>query len=120
MPLNPYHFDLKTEFCDGIALRYVWDPVKKPSLCACKEIFTAKHALHCPKEGYTHLRHNELRDSVANILRDVCHDVEIETHLQPLQGETFALKSTTPDDDAKLDIKANGFWESRFNRIFFM
>ena len=35
-----------------------------------------------------------------------------------MQGETFALKSTTTDDDARLDIKANGLWESRFKTYF--
>ena len=62
------------------------------------------------------MRHNDLRDSYAILLSDVCHDVEIELHLQPLQGEPFAVKCTTTDDDARLDIKANGLWESRFNR----
>ena len=77
------------------------------------------HALNCPKGEYTHMRHNELRDSIANLLSDVCHDVEIEPHLQPLQRETFALKSTRTDDDAGLDIQANGLWESRFNKTYF-
>ena len=55
------------------------------------------------------MRHNELRDSFANVLRDVCHDDEIELYHQPTQGETFALKSTTTHDiDAILHIKANG------------
>ena len=45
------------------------------------------------------MRHNELRDSIANLLSDVCHDVEIKPHLQPLHGETSAPKSTTTDDD---------------------
>ena len=97
MPMKRYHFDLtKSEFRDGIALRYGWVPVKMPSLCACNENFTAEHALYCPKGGYMYMRQNELRDSIAIFLSDVCHDVEIEPHLQPLQGETFALKSTTP------------------------
>ena len=61
------------------------------------------------------MRHNELRDSLANLLSDDCHDVEIEPHLQSLQGETFAIKSATINDDARLDIKANEFWESGFN-----
>ena len=47
------------------------------------------------------MRHNEFRDFIANLLSDVCHDVEIKPHLQPLQGETFALKATTTDDDAR-------------------
>ena len=118
MPLKRYHFDLtkgKFRFRVGIALRYGWDPVKMPSLCACNENFTVAHPLNCPKREYTHIRHNELHDSFANLL----HDVEIEPHLQSLHGETFALKSTTTDDDATLDIKANGLWESRFNKTYF-
>ena len=86
-----------------------------PSHCAFNENFTVAHALHCPKEGYTHMRHN----SIANLLSDVCHDVEIEPHLQPFEGETFALKSKTADDDARLDIKANGLWDSRLDETYF-
>ena len=59
-----------------------------------------------------------MNDSIANLLSEVCHDIVIEPHLQPLQGETIALKSTA-DDDARLDIKANGIWESRFNKTYF-
>ena len=61
------------------------------------------------------MRHNEFRNSLANLLSDVCHDVEMEPHLQPLQGETVALKSTITDEDARLDVKANGLWDSRFS-----
>ena len=65
------------------------------------------------------MKHNEFHDSFANLLSDVCHDVEIEPHLRPLQGKTFALKSTTTDDDVRLDIKAKGLWELRFNKTYF-
>ena len=99
MSLKLYHFDLtKIEFRAGNALRYDWDPVKMPSLFTCNENFTLALALHCPKGGYMRMRHNELRDSFANLLSDFCRDVEIDPHLQPLQGETFARKSTTSDD----------------------
>ena len=50
---------------------------------------------------------------------DVCHDVQIEPKLQSLDGEIFSSNSTTTDDDARLDIKANGLWGSRFNSTFF-
>ena len=59
----------------------------------------------------------ELRDSFQNLLSDVCHDVEIDSLLQQLQ--TFVLKSTTSDHDARLDIKANGPRESKFNNTYF-
>ena len=51
---------------------------------------------------------------------DVCQVVQIEPKLQSLDGEIFTSNSTTTDDDdARLDIKANGQWGSRFNRTFF-
>ena len=59
------------------------------SLCACNKNFTVAHALHSPKGKFTHFRHNELRDSFANLLSDVCHDVEIDSNLQHSQGKPF-------------------------------
>ena len=55
----------------------------------------------------------------AKLLGDVCNDVEIEPKLQPLEGETFDNKSTSTEDEARLDIKANGLFDSRFYRTFF-
>ena len=50
---------------------------------------------------------------------EVCHDVAIEPHLQSLQVESFDNRTTTTEDDARLDIKANGLWGSRFCKTFF-
>ena len=51
-------------------------------------------------------------------MNEVCHDVEIEPKLQPLQGQSFVKSSTTTEDEARLDTKANGLWCSRFNSTF--
>ena len=51
-------------------------------------------------------------------MNEVCHDVEIEPKLQPLQGESFVNNSTTTEDEARLDIKANGLRGSRVSRAF--
>ena len=59
------------------------------------------------------MRQNEPRDSIANLLSDIGHIVEIELHLQPLQVKTFAPKSTTIYDEAILDINANGLCSKR-------
>ena len=102
MPLKQYHFDLtKSEFRDGSALRFEWNPVKMPSLCARNGNFTLANNLHFLRGGLTHKRQNELRNSIAKLLTDVCHDVKIEIHLPPLQAKTFALKSTTTDNDSR-------------------
>ena len=120
LPLKRYGFDLtKTEFRDGLSLRYGLQPKNLPSKCSCGEDFTVSHALHCGKGGYTHMRHNEIRDTFAKIMRDVCYDVEIEPKLQALEGESFDHRTTCTEDEARLDIKASGIWDSRFCRTFF-
>ena len=119
-PPKKYNFSLnKSEFKDGLHLRYGWEPPNTPHTCPCGQPFTLTHSLHCPKGGYTHLRHNETRDTLATLLDEVCHDVEIEPKLQSLEGESFHNKTTTTEDDARLDIKANGLWGGRFSRTFF-
>ena len=71
------------------------------------------------KDGYNHMRHDEIRNTFANLMSEVRYDVEIEPKLQSLQGESFVNISTTTIEDARLDEKANGFWGSRFSRTFF-
>ena len=121
LPLKRYHFDFTKGELIGIALRYGLDPVKLPSRCSQGENFNVVHSLHCPKGGYMLIKLNDIRDSdsFANLLNEVCDDVEVEPCLQSLQGKTFANRTTTIDDDARLDIKANGFSDSRFSRTFF-
>ena len=65
------------------------------------------------------MRHNEIGDTFANLMCEVCFEVEIEPKLQSLQGEIFVNNSTTTDECARLDVKANGLWGSRLSRTFF-
>ena len=120
LPLSRYNFNLnESEFRDGIYLRYGWEPTNIPLTRACGQSFDFTHALHCAKSGYTHMSHNEIKDTFANLMSEVCFDVEIEPKLLSLQGESFVINSTTRDEDARLDVKANGLWGSRFSRTFF-
>ena len=68
------------------------------------------HAMTCSKGDFPTLRHNELRDLTATLLTEVCHNVAIEPHLQPLSGEILTHRSAITTDDARLDIRARGFW----------
>ena len=111
LPLSKYNFNLnKSEFRDGIYLRYGCEPTNIPLTFGCYDL---THALNCAKGGYTHMRHNKIRDTFATFMSEVCFDVEIEPKLQSLQGESFVNNSTTTDEDARLDVKANGLWGSR-------
>ena len=53
-----------------------------------------------------------MRDTVANLMSEVCYDVELEPKLQSLQGESFVKNSTKTDKDGRLNVKANGLWGS--------
>ena len=59
------------------------------------------------------MRHDEIRDTFAKIMKDVCFDVEVEPKLQRLKEESFEYKSTCTEDEA------NGLWDSRFSRTYF-
>ena len=82
-------------------------------------IFWPQSPLHCAKGGYTHMRHDEIRDTFGIIMSEVSYDAKIGPKLQSLQAESFVNKSTTFDEDARLDVKAIGLWGSRFIRTFF-
>ena len=55
------------------------------------------------------MRHNEVRDLTATLLNEVCKDVATEPPLQKVSGERLPL-SANREDEARLDIKAEGFW----------
>ena len=41
-------------------------------------------------------------------MNEVCRDVKVEPKFQALKAESFVKNSTTTEDEAQLDIKANG------------
>ena len=56
------------------------------------------------------MSHNNIRDAMANLLREVCHDVKVETQLQKVnEGDCLNLKTIT-GDQARFDVSARGVW----------
>ena len=62
------------------------------------------------KGGFPTVRHNKIRDLTANLLKEVCPNTCIEPGLQSLDGEVFRLRTTNTEKDARVDIRADGFW----------
>ena len=100
----------KGEFRDALHLRYGWDIRNVPQSCVCGSSFSVDHALSCKRGGFPILRHNEIRELTAKMLSEVCHSVATEPPLQPLSGESFSYRSAIVGAEARLDIKARGFW----------
>jgi hypothetical protein len=63
-------------------------------------------------------RHNEIRDVTAQWLNEVCSDVVKEPPLQKLSDEVILPRTTNSQDDARLDIRAKGFWNWQQDAFF--
>ena len=111
LPLKEWGYDLnKQQFWDAIRIRYNWNLDRLPTECVCGEKFDISHALSCKKGGMVTLRHNELRDITASLLKEICHDVRTEPQLMEVNGEVFAQRTANTRPEARLDISALGFW----------
>jgi hypothetical protein len=51
-----------------------------------------------------------LETYVTTLLSKVCKNVAVQPRLQPLDNEKFDLRSANTSPEARLDIKAGGFW----------
>eukprot|EP00116_Pleurobrachia_bachei_P011818 sb/3472080/ len=114
LPLSEHGFTLnKQEFRDSLALRYSFPIQGVPNKCACGKNNGIEHCLTCPKGGYVHMRHNQIRDLTANLLEEAgCKDVTTEPRLLPITGEVFDHKTASTENDARLDVAALGIWDN--------
>ena len=88
-----------------------------PRFCGCGQRNDIIHVLNCKKGGYVSLRHNSLRDAIANVMRGVCTDVCTEPLLLPVDPNNFS-SGTNIANEARLDISARGI-HSAFERTFY-
>lgn len=120
LPIDRHGFTLhKGAFRDALCLRYNWPPAQLPSICVCGQAFDSSHSMSCPTGGLPSLRHNELRDITARLLKETCYDVATEPVLQPVTGETLLGRCSNREDNARLDIATRGFWGCGAQRAFF-
>ncbi|KAG0724416.1 hypothetical protein GWK47_040617 [Chionoecetes opilio] len=85
LPIRAKGFSLnKQEFVDAVALRYGWPVEGLPKTCVCGDPNNVDHTMTCEKGGFVCIRHDEVRDLTASMLREVCRDVSTEPTLLPL------------------------------------
>ena len=63
------------------------------------------------------MTHNNIRDTMANLLREVCHDVKVEPQLQKVNEGDCLNPKTITGDQARLDVSARGVW-TPFDKTF--
>ena len=119
MPLADQGLALnKQEFRDSLRIRYNLPLVDLPGLCVCGVKFTVGHTLSCKKGGFIAQRHDGVRDFLTAFINKVCNNVEIEPRLQPLDNERLYLRSAVTSSEARLDIRAGGFWSRGVTAFF--
>ena len=119
MPLSDQGLALnKQEFRDSLRMRYDLPLGDLPSHCVCGDKFTVGHALSCKKGGFVAQRHDGVRNLLTAFIDKICNNVEIEPRLQPLDNEQFHLRSAVTSSEARLDIKAGGFWARGVTAFF--
>ena len=120
LPLKACGYVLnKQEFFDALSLRYnlTLSTANRSPLCVCGKQNHINHTLTCKIGGYVSLRHNSLRDTIAELLTTVCKDVETEPQLLSVPHTLDLSNGTNRQDGARLDISARSFW-SPLDRAF--
>ena len=106
IPIDEHGFflEVKSDFHDHVHLRYCWPLDNLPPTCPCDANFSVDHAQICKLSGFIHMRHNDPTTFLAQCMKEVYHDVELEPPLQPLTGETLRHQTANTDPDARADI----------------
>ena len=95
-PIQSYGYTLnKQEFRDSVCLRYGWNIPNTSSYCECGKENSIDHTLSCKKGGYVIMRHNKVRDLEAELMGEVCHNVQTEPELLPIDENHYLNRSTT-------------------------
>ena len=106
----------KQQFQDALCMRYDLKLRDVPRECSCDAEYSINHCLTCKCGGYINIRHNTVRDTFAELLKEVCKDVKVEPHLLPVTGEVLPT-SANDEDGARSDVSAIGLWQP-LNRAF--
>ena len=119
LPIEEMAFTLnKEQFRDALRLRYNLSLDNLPSTCPCGQRFDVRHALTCKKGGFIHERHDNIKNTLTVLMSKVCNDVEEEPHLIPVTNEVMYNRTANTQNDARLDIKANSFWQKGQTAFF--
>ena len=90
-----------------------------PLQCTCGKKLSVENALNCFHGGFPSIRHNELRNITAELLSEVCHNVDTELSLQLITDEHLIHRTANRDDGARLDVAADSFWGNGRQHAFF-
>ena len=66
--------------------------------------------MFCKKGRFINIHHNDAVHLTAKLLSGVCRDMQVEPTLLPLTEEWMEHRTAIETNEARLDIRARGFW----------
>ena len=87
-----------------MCLRYGYELDGTSDRCVCGAEMTSDHAFICPSGGYPSARHNEVQEVLADAMRSVLQDVEVEPTLLPFEDEDLEGRTANRSQAARVDI----------------
>ena len=102
IPIQEHGFSFtKSEFKDALPIRFNKQLQGIPSKYPCGEKYDLNHAINCKRGRFVVMRHNNVRDFEANLLKTIQSDVEIEPALQKVDNRRINERR---GDKARPDI----------------
>ena len=74
---------------------------------------------HVCIDTYPSIRHNEIRNTSAQSMSEVCPNVAAQPTLQPVTNEHFFHYSDNTESGAHLHVRAQGFWGIHGQQAYF-
>ena len=71
--------------------------------------------MNCKRAGFVVMRHNNVKDFAANLLKTIQNDAEIEPALQKIDNEKIDRRT---EHEARPDIRGQGVWQQGQNAFF--
>ena len=116
IPIQEYGFaPTKSELRDALRIRYDKQLQGMSSKCPCGEKYDLSYAINCKRGGFVVMRHSNVRDFEANLLKTIQNDVEIEPVLQKIDNVRIDGRT---GDEARPDIRARVVWRQGQNAFF--
>ena len=60
----------KRDFVDAVCIRYGWELHDLDTACNCGKAMDIEHALSCKLGGLRIIQHNEVRDTIADCMKE--------------------------------------------------
>ena len=114
-----FSFRSKRDFRDLVRMRYGMRLRDLPEKCACGNSNSLDHSQSCRLGGFIIARHHDICNVWAGLCKRAGHrDVGREPMLQPLSGEVLHGKSANRADNARSDVRVNGFFGKHRDAFF--